>query len=78
MAAMLSKMLHHVSNIGCYLMFHVILAHEIDRIPMIFRKLDMFLKGGFRGELLTPSTWINQVSFVIYVRYRHAHLMIEG
>ena len=69
MATLFGKMLHHMPDIRCYLMFSVIFAHEMNRIPMVFCKLDIFLKSELLGYFLIPGIWINQISFIIYVRF---------
>ena len=62
---MFSKMFHHMADIRRHLMFGVILAHEIDRIPMIFSQLDIFIDGEFVGDFLTPGVWVYQISLII-------------
>jgi hypothetical protein len=50
------------------LMFRVILAHEMDRIPVILVKLDVLLIGEPCGELFIPGRRVDQISFLIDVR----------
>ena len=68
MTTLFGKMLHHMPDIRRYLMFSVIFAHEMNRIPMILCKLDIFLKSELPGYFLIPGIRINQISFIIYVR----------
>ena len=36
---------------------------------MVFCKLDIFLNSELLGYFLIPGVWINQISFIIYVRF---------
>ena len=75
MATLLGKMLHHMPDIWCYLMFSVILAHEMNRIPMVFCKLDIFLNSELPGYFLIPGVRVYQISFIVQVGFLH-HLFL--
>src|ERR1019366_337213 len=62
------EMFHDMADIGRDLMIRIILAHEMDRIPVVFCKLDVFLKRKLHSHFLVPVLGLDQIAFFVCVR----------
>ena len=62
------KMFHRMTGIRCDLMVRITLAHEIDRIPVVFGELDIFLIRKPPGQVFVPVLWLGHIAFFVGIR----------